>query len=71
MLRRDEIMKTLEELQAKYSNKEEIARAFEDASSLTSPTERLDTTIDNLKELAKKLNEGGGIFALSFRAECC
>lgn len=57
MLRRDEVMRNLEQEQADAIARgdQEIVRAFEDASGITSPSERLDMTIDNLLDHARAL----------------
>ena len=67
MLKRQERMALLEELQEKYRKNENITRIFEDASTLTSTTERLDMVIDGLNELARDTEAKGGIMAKSKR----
>ena len=67
MLKRQERMATLEELQEKYRKNENITRIFEDASTLTNTTDRLDMVIDGLNELARETEAEGGIMAKSKR----
>lgn len=58
MQRREHVMKTLDDLAEKHGNQDDIARAFEDASGLSNPTERVETTLESLQELLDTTEKG-------------
>lgn len=63
----NELLRSLDDLQERYGNQDEIAEAFKDASAHGDPEERLSKTIENMRALSKRLHEEGSIFGWSRR----
>ena len=63
----NELLASLDGMRERYGNRDEIAEAFEDASSVGDPAERLSKTIENMRALSERLHKEGGIFGWSAR----